>query len=216
MPKLIFAPLLFTVSLFAQLTSNSVTVTASRASNPQPDQVLFSVNVAAPVEATLTDVLAAIQGTGLTLANFTGIGFSGQSPSGPATIVADSRVQWGFSLPAALSDMKSTVGLLTAVQANLAKTGRFGLSFTVAGLQVSDRLRQSQNCAISDLIADAREQAQKLASSAGMSLGSILAMSTATTTQATSTFLSSGSQSATGPGPLPVCSLSVKFALGSF
>ncbi len=56
--------------LFGQLDSNSVTVSASQSVNLQPDQVLFGLSLTTSLNATLDDVLAALKGSGITIANF--------------------------------------------------------------------------------------------------------------------------------------------------
>jgi len=48
--------------LFGQLDSNSVTVTATRNLNTQPDQALLEITVTSPLDATLDNVVALLQG----------------------------------------------------------------------------------------------------------------------------------------------------------
>ena len=88
-----------------------------------------------------------------------------------------------------------------------AKSG-LTLSFSVNGLQISPELLQSQACVLPDLIADARAQAQKLADSAGLPLGAIVAISgfTASTTNGTN-YISPYYYS-------PPCQATIKFGLG--
>ncbi len=206
------APVLFLCASIAcaQLSSNSVTVTASRNSTLQPDQVVFRVIVETALDATRDDAVAAIQGSGITLANFTGVNtIQNYNAQGQQT---QTRLQWTFSLPVAMSNMKSTIGVLSAVQkSNAQKNNGINISFGVAGTQVSAQAQQSQTCSQTDLLADARAQAQKLASAAGATLGSVLAMSSASvsTTDSTGGLFSS-------PYYAPVCSMTVKFALGGF
>src|SRR5713101_5729271 len=59
--------------VFAQADSNSITVNASRNANLQADQAVFNVSVTSGLNASIDDVLGALQGSGITLANFTGI-----------------------------------------------------------------------------------------------------------------------------------------------
>ncbi len=202
---------LFSAGLaFAQLTSNSVTVTASRNTSVQPDQVVFRVTVDSPLDATRDDAVAALQGSGITLANFNGVTTSQIYDSmGQQTQM---RLQWMFSLPVALSNMKSTIGLLTSVQkSNAQKNNSLGISFGVVGTQVSPQAQQAQACSQADLLADARAQAQKIASAAGASLGAVLAMSGSTSA---STDPNGGLFSS--PYYAPACVLTVKFGLGAF
>jgi len=205
--------------LFGQLDSNSVTVTASQSVNLQPDQVLFGVSVTTSINATLDDVIAALKGSGITVANFSGLGNGSGFPLNtvngnpqPATLI-----QWSFSLAAPIAQLKATVTMLRSLQESLvqANTG-FTLAFALQGTQVSAGLQQSQTCSIAGLIADATAQAQKLASAAGMSLGSILAMSSTASSpviQTYAVFLAGSFASGTTPQN---CALTVKFGLTRF
>src|SRR5947207_11295095 len=88
--------------LFGQLDSNSITVTASRSVYLQPDQIVFSVSVSSPTDATLDDILAALQGSGITAANLSG-------SFGSLSVFAGGQTEWIFALPAPLANIKSTV-----------------------------------------------------------------------------------------------------------
>jgi uncharacterized protein YggE len=174
--RLLFALLVFAAAACAQVTSSSVTVTASRATNLQPDQIVFGVAVTTPVTATRDDAVNALGGSGIMVANFTGVYTTTTYLSGSNTPVT--LLQWNFSLTAPISDIKTTVGLLTTVASATAKKNNgFSVSFSIQGTQVSAQLAQSQQCPIAGLVSDARTQAQTLADSAGVTLGGILAMS---------------------------------------
>ena len=91
--------------------------------------------------------------------------------------------------------MKDTVAMLTALEKNITKNNSgLTLGFSVQGAQVSPQLQQMQTCSTSDLLSDARTEAQKLASAANLFVGAVLSMSAATGT------------------PQP-CTLTVKFAV---
>jgi uncharacterized protein YggE len=186
----------------------------------QPDQVLFAVNVQSGLNTSLDDVVAALQGSGITAANFVGLSVSPSllyvgTPAIPSTIVAP-PMQWIFSLSAPLAKIKDTIAMLTALQKSVAQqnTGLM-LSFNVQGTQVSAQAQQSHPCAASDLLNDARAQAQKLADAAGLSLGGILAMSSGTSVSGSvGTSVSVSAVISFAPPVLPsVCSMTVKFAL---
>jgi hypothetical protein len=158
----------------AQVTSSSVTVTASRTVNLQPDQVVFGVTVTTPLTSSLDDAVNALSGSAITLANFGGVYTTNVylDDGSNQTVLA-----WTFSLLAPLSDMKSAQALLSSVAASLAKKNNgISINFGVQGTQVSAQLQQSQTCSVADLISSARSQAQTLANTASMTLGSILAM----------------------------------------
>ena len=59
--------------VFAQTDANSITVVASRNTTLQADQAVFNVSVTSGLNTTLEDVLGALQGSGVTAANFTGV-----------------------------------------------------------------------------------------------------------------------------------------------
>ncbi len=201
----LFAPL-----LLGQLDTNSVTVTASSSATLQPDEAVFSVQVGSGINATLNDIVAALQGTGITAANFTGIISQGSTVLVPG--ILQPAETWLFTLAAPLAKIKDTVAQLTNLQQTIAKQNNgLQMSFSVQGTQVSQQLQQSQPCVLSDLLANARTQAQNLASAAGFGLDVIQAMSSTISTsvsgqgQSFSSFLLG---SASAP-----CTVTLKFGL---
>lgn len=196
----LFFVFVLSVSLaYGQLDSNSITVTANRNAAVQPDQVVFLVGVSAGLNTSLDDVLAAVAGAGITQANFSSVNpFPGVIPLNPITGTALPLLQnitWNFTLPVSLSKMKDTVATLTGLQKTITQNNSgLMLSFNVQGTQVSPQLLQMQTCSVADLLSDARTKAQQLANAADLFLGSVLAMSSVTT-------------------PVPLCSLTVKFAV---
>ncbi|HUA57298.1 MAG TPA: SIMPL domain-containing protein [Verrucomicrobiae bacterium] len=189
--------------------ANSVTVTATRSANVQPDQVVFTIEVNTPNDGTLDSAVAALQGSGVTAANFSSVAtvqiYDPAGGSGQTTLA------WYFSLTVSFSDMKSTIGLLSAVQQSAgARNNGISVSFSVSGTAVSPQAQQSAQCSQSGLLSDAKAQAQQLANAAGKALGSVLAMSSSTMT----TTQSSGPISSTVS--TPACSLTVKFQLTGF
>ncbi len=217
-------PLALVPIAFAQLDSNSVTVTASRGANLQPDQVVFGVTVDTPMDASLNDIVAALQNAGITLSNFVSVralvqAFIGPLPTPlPTPAPSPAQVEWTFALPVPISKLADTASTLKNVQQSVAANNKtWMMSFSVSGTQVSLALQQSQVCSSPDLLADARVQAQKLASAAGMNVGNVLAMSsgTSTTQPGSGVYVASGLSSLLLSYPsLPqICSATVKFAL---
>ena len=218
-----FLLILSVPAAFGQLDSNSVTVTAARSMSQQPDQILFAVNVQSGLNTSLDDVVAALQGSGITAANFSGVimgpnvifsGIGTQPPPLPTAVAPP--LQWVFGLPVPLAKIKDTIVMLTALQKNIAQQNNgLMLSFNVQGTQVSAQSQQSPVCPTSDLLTDATTQAQKLASAAGLSLGSVLAMSSGTSVSGNvGTPISVSAVISFSPPILPsVCSMTVKFAL---
>lgn len=191
--------------VFGQVDSNSATVTASRNSTVQPDQAILSVSVLSDMNTTLNDVLAALQGSGITFANFSGV----NTHFGNTVLPALPGLQWTFALATPLTNLKDTLATLASLQRSLVQK-RLTLTYYVQGTQISQQLQQSQTCAIPDLIADARAKAQTLANAGGRSLGGILALSGATTT--TVSLASQAYNGVFGSSPQG-CSITVKFSL---
>jgi hypothetical protein len=209
---IIMAFVMCTSVAFAQLDSNSVTVTASRNVNLQPDQTVFSVRVTSGLNTGLDDILTALQGSGIGIGNFSGVSTAqqfvgtGQQPQ--------PMLEWDFGLPVPLSKLKDTATMLTNLQQTITqKNNGLALSFYVQGSQVSPQLQQSQTCAFTDLLSDARAQAQKLATASGLNVGTILAMSSSTSTTVANGVMLTGYPYTSYS---PVCSMTVKFALGRF
>lgn len=187
---------------FAQLETNSVTVTASRTVSAPPDQVIFGVFVNSGFSSSLSDIVNALGSVGITQANFSSL--TEVSNPNPA-------LQWGFGLVVPFAQLKNTAAALASLAQSIAQNNSgLTLSFSVAGTQTS----QLPPCPIAGLISDAGTQAQQLATGAGRSLGGILAMSTATSNSASNiaviyAFSSLGSATSSS------CSLTVEYALGN-
>jgi len=215
---LVFVLVSFCPLAFGQLDSNSITVSVSSSANLQPDQAVFSVTVVSSITSGLDDVLAALQGSGITAANFTGVSTQVQSiailsASLPPTLAP--TIGWTFSLPVSLTNTKATIATLTTVQQNIAKLNNgMTLSFNIVGTQVSQQLAQSQTCSLAGLIASATTQAQSLANASSLTLGSILALSSATSSvgSATQGIVEVGAFVSTLSSAIPPpCAVTVKF-----
>lgn len=184
-------------SAFAQLDSNSVTVTASRNTTAQADQATLSVSVTSGFNNGLTDILNALAGTGITMANFTGLNSYSNPP----------QLTWSFTLYVPIAKLSDTTTSLANLQQSIVqKKNGLALAFSVQGTQVS----QAPGCSQADLLADARVSAQKLADAAGLTVGVILAMSSTVSSTTGPAALSAFITSTTA------CTLTVKFALGRF
>ena len=59
--------------MFGQLGPNSITITATRTNNIQPDQVLVGLNVTSGTTAGLDDITGALTGAGISGTSFTGV-----------------------------------------------------------------------------------------------------------------------------------------------
>ncbi len=151
---------------FGQLDSNSVTIQVSRASDVQPDVATLSITVTSSLSTGLDQVVAALQGTGITSANLAGVNTITGIPL--RSMLPETSLAWTFSLSVPFAALKNTAAMLSTLQAKL--------TFSVQGSDVSPQLLAAQKCSIPDLINGARAQAKKLTDAAGLGLGPILAL----------------------------------------
>jgi hypothetical protein len=217
-------PFLLCSLAFGQIGSNSITVTASNNTSLQPDQAVFGITVQSGVSTGLDDVLTALQGSGITIANFSGVTTVGQvvfSTLGSVPPTSPLTLGWGFNLPVPITNTKATVASLTMLEQNIAKQNNgLTLSFSIVGTQVSQQLAQSQTCSLSSLMATASTEAQSLASAANLTVGRILALSSSTSIGVSNTgaivgVFGSVSFSTVSAAP-PPCAITVKFALTGY
>jgi len=166
--KLVAALLVAGGAAFAQLDSYTVTITASRTLNVQPDQAVIGVSFETALSAGLDDVLLQLQGSAITASDLTGVSTLGNSQQ-PMN-------DWTFTLTVPLSGLNSTLIQLSKLQQTI-NSGFSYLDFNVQGLQVSPQLQAAQTCPLPELMTDARAQGLKLAQAAGFGLGPVLAIS---------------------------------------
>jgi len=215
---LVFVLVSFCPLAFGQLDSNSISVSVSQNASLQPDQAIFAVSVQSSPTTGLDDVLAALQGSGITAASFSGLSTQGTfgATTSPGGQLPPPMLVWTFSLPVPLANTKATVASLTTLEQTIANLNSgLTLSFSIVGTEVSQQLAQSQTCSLSGLIATATTQAQALAAAGSLTLGSILAMSSSTSnviSSPTSIFVSGTFTSASIGTTIPApCAITVKF-----
>ncbi len=147
---------------FGQLETDSITITASRQVSLAPDEAVVFVSVRTGLSAGIDQVLALVQGSGITAANLSSVDSDNDG------------LRWSFTLPVPFSKVGSTITALAGSPRPAAVT------LNVSGTQVSDEARAKQSCKIADLIEDAQARAQKLAAAAGFSIGPLLSISDGT------------------------------------
>src|SRR5882672_517796 len=142
--------LFVTIGFGQQIDSNSITVAVSKDAALQPDQVSFYVFINSDLTASLSDVLPALQGTGITAENFTNV-HTQADYSGGGTM--QSSLYWSFSLTVPLSKLKDASAALGSAMQNLQRQkSQLSLSFGVGGTAVSQSLLDSHSCSRSNLI----------------------------------------------------------------
>ena len=168
MRKLIVV-LMAAVSLSAaDLDNNTLTVTATRPLNAPPDEASMVVQVSVAPDIGLDDVLAMMKGTGITAGNLTGV-YETAVQTGQPYVEIGRTATWTFQTAISLSDLQSTIATLTQLQ----KSSGSKLSFDIFGSRAS----ALPACPLTALVADARRQADAMASAAGMKVGPIVSVS---------------------------------------
>ena len=155
---------------YGQLESDTITIQAARPINLQtskPDQVVFTIAVNSPLTAGLDDVLAALQGSAITMANLSTLTNSGDDQA---------PLRWWFSLTIPIDKWKATVASLAALLRSLPKSG---MQLSLVQNSQSIAPNQAQSCSPTDLVAGAQVQAQQVAAAAGLFVGPIIAISDA-------------------------------------
>jgi uncharacterized protein YggE len=187
-------------TMFGQPGPNTITITATRTNNIQPDQVLVGLSVTSGTTAGLDDITIALTDAGITGAGLASVytttvdATSGGFPTRQAALV------WLFTLTAPLAKLSATLTQVISAQHTISvKNSGLTLSFHVEGMQVSKQLQQSQACSQAPLLADAQAQAKQVANAAGVSAGPILSIATPGAVYARSTLFNL------------TCSLTVQF-----
>ena len=186
--------LISAVHLAAQISNNTVTVTAAQSSTAfEPDEAVFSVAVGSGPDKSLDDAVAAVSSLGITAANLVSVNSAGRLGAPAPT---GSALQFTFQLVAPLSKLQDTTAALAAFEKSISQNNSgLTLSFSLSGTQVS--AQQTTACNLANLVSQARAQAQDIAGAAGFKAGVIVGLTSATSNAA------------------PLCSLTARFALGA-
>ena len=162
-------------AMFGQTGPNSITITATRTNNIQPDQALINLGVTSGPTAGLDDITGALTGAGISGTSLTGVHTTTIYPSS-ASPTPQAALVWSFTLTAPLAKLSSTLSQIISAQQTISgNNSGLTLTFYVEGMQVSQQL-QLQPCSQAALLADAQTQAKQVASAAGISAGPILSM----------------------------------------
>ena len=136
---------------FAQLDSNTLTVSVSQSFALQPDQVVFGISVTTPASTGLDEVVASLKNAAV---NFSSVTLSRDHAT---------TLTWFFTLAVPFSKLASTAAQLTTQK----------VEFTVQ----SSQAQQVPPCSAPTLMAAARAQAKKLADAADLVVGDVLTLS---------------------------------------
>lgn len=176
------------VLAFGQIDSSAITIAATRSIIMPPDQAIFGIDVSSSFTAGLDQVVAPLQGLGITAANLSSVSGSntagllnvgGTGTGGTGIVIGPSSdfLNWFFQLTVPFQKMPTAVAALSALQKTIGQNNSgLSLTFYLSTLQTSVEAQQAQ-CSQAALIADARAQAQKLADAVGSGVGPILSLS---------------------------------------
>ena len=197
-----FLLLISAATLPAQISNNTVTVTASQNSTAQPNEAAFSVAVTSGIDKSLDDVVAVVSSLGITAANLVqisnafGLSTIVSGPTQAPPVPPAPPLEWVFQLVVPLAKSKDTTVALAALQKSISQNNSgLTLSFSLSGTRVSGQ--QAPNCNLADLVSQARAQAQDIAVAAGFKAGAVVGLTNATS------------------AAVSVCSLTARFALGA-
>jgi uncharacterized protein YggE len=156
--------MLMAVAAFAQADTNTITITASRNISVSPDQLQYNVTVVTDATAALSDAVALLGGTGITASSLSYVSANAGSAN------------WSFSLVVPVSKMKDTGAALAKAQQQAGvRNGLPVVTYAVSSAQTSDAA-QSQACQLNALLSDARREADRVASAAGVKVGGIVGL----------------------------------------
>ena len=198
----------------------TITITATRTNNIQPDQVVISLFVTSGTTAGLDDITGALTGAGISGANLTQVYTTTNYTVTGGVQKPQSVLVWSFTLMAPL--VARALSGPFSQQTISGNNSGLTLTFFVGAAQVSQQLQQSQSCPQAALLADAQAQAKAVATAAGVSAGAILSMSEGSAAIGASLQfypLNTGITSTGGfgyaslPAVQPTCSLTVQFQL---
>jgi hypothetical protein len=163
--------LICTASCFAQLDDNTVTVTATRDVVLQPDQAVVTVNLSTAADAGLDDALTILDGTGFNASDLVSAN-TYQYYDGTLT-------NWQFSKALPFSGLKALLPRIATIQQSHGQNDSIAYVFDYyVSSQPSQAAQQAASvCPIPTLVADARAQAQQIATAAGARIGSVVSMS---------------------------------------
>jgi hypothetical protein len=150
---------------FAQPDTGTITITTSRNVTAIPDKVVYDVILRTDASSGLSEAVARLASAGITAANLSSVSGAGSS------------MYWSFRLVTAFSKMAETYAALSKLQEPPAlRELSPALMFQVTGQQTSPEAA-AQACPFSALVSDARKEADRIATPAGVHVGQIVGLS---------------------------------------
>jgi uncharacterized protein YggE len=162
------------VAAFAQVdgiaTSGTRTVTLS------PDEVTFNITVVTDINSTLEQAVAAVQDAGVTSKHLLGIA-SSEEYYGPQPLSRTPRLAYGFTITLPSSKLKETTDKLEAARRRIAADSGGDVVFTLYVNATEKAVQEARQRLVTELLAEAKTNAQFLANAAGLTLGNLLNVS---------------------------------------
>jgi len=164
--------LLVSTAAFAQLDNDTITITALQAVSGQRDEASVSVCLVAEIGTGLDEVLATLQGLGVSERNLVEAGAE-RGWYCPYPEPWKNFVWWQFTYSTPVTRIQETFGALARTTTSLSP----GLYL---GYGVERDSSAAPECAVPTLLSQARRQAENVAAAAGLRVGPILALSDGT------------------------------------
>lgn len=150
---------------FAQIDTGAITIHASRNVSATQDQLQYSVTLRTEASVELSDVVARLTGTGITASDLSYVSST------------DTLMNWTFNLVTPFSKMSEMNATLTQLRTKLGRV-QFApaMDFSVSGTHTS-ATATAQACPLASLVTDARKEADRIATAAGVHAGAIISLS---------------------------------------
>jgi hypothetical protein len=204
---------------------HAISITASRSTNAQPDEILATLSLTTassfgPDDATNELTAGGISGTTLSGVNTSYLYLNNGAQS--------QLLNWNFSLTVPLAKLTDTLKTLVSAAQSIPKQNPGQIfTFNLGGLQTSAQAQPA--CSQPTLIADANAAVQRLAGAAGVSVGPVIGLADSPGVAAArlgdfsailgptpifgAALVSFPNVSFTPKTPVPTCSLAVSFQL---
>ncbi|MFN7936606.1 MAG: SIMPL domain-containing protein [Bryobacteraceae bacterium] len=163
---------LLTLSAFAQ--EDRIQVTATRTVQLKADEAILSINLLAPLTASLEGALQAVAPIGIKESDLTSVNQTFGLPVSIPPSSATNRISYSFTFKVPYSELNSVLQKIDQARRTVTSNDS-GMDISgqgLLGLTASDKSRQDARAQLTtDAIAQARARATEIARAAGLTLG---------------------------------------------
>ncbi len=163
--------------LLGQESADRIQVTATKTAALKADQAILSLNVLAPLTATLEGVLEAVAPMGIQESDLGSVNQISGLPVAIPPTAAVSRMSYSFTFKVPYGELSATLQKIDQTRRTLS-AGDSGMELAgqgLLGLTASEESRKAARAQLTtDAMAQARARADELAKAAGVTLGRLL------------------------------------------